>query len=87
MNWYDKTITLDEKSYPLKHLEPFSFTVDLKQEKQSPAVIFVLIIKFSSHCVSEETVEHDSILFPDEGGKDRFFSIIGDTEKVEEGFA
>ena len=75
MNWYNQTIILDDKKYSLIHLSPFSFQVDLEKEKSSHAISFNLIIKFSSHCVSEEIVKHDSVLFPDEGGKNRYFSI------------
>lgn len=51
------------------------FQVDLPSQGKNPALSFVLDVRFSTHCVSEDRVDHPTVLFPDEGGKDRFFSI------------
>lgn len=75
MDWYGKILEIDGKTYDLSHLAPFSLNVNFPAQGNKPAIYFTLIIRFSTHCVSEDWVDHPSVSFPDEGGKDRFFSF------------
>lgn len=75
MNWYGKKLEIDGKTYNLNHLSPFSLNVNLPPKGNKQAISFTLKIRFSTHCVSEDWVEHPTVSFLDEGGKDRFFSF------------
>ncbi|MGB3221462.1 MAG: hypothetical protein WBB23_01540 [Desulforhopalus sp.] len=75
MDWYEKKLEIDGKTYDLNHLSPFSLNVDLPPQRDKQAISFTLKIRFSTHCVSEDRVDHPTVSFPDEGGKNRFFSF------------
>ena len=75
LDWYEKMLEIDGKTFSLNHLSPFSLDVDLPQQGNTPSLSFVLQVKFSTHCVSEDWVNYPSVLFPDEGGKQRYFSF------------
>ena len=75
MAWYEKKLEFAGEKYDLSHLSPFSLNVSFPPQGNKPATSFTLKIKFSTHCVSEDWVTHPSVSFPDEGGRDRFFSF------------
>lgn len=76
MDWYEKDLEIDGKTYSLNHLSPFFLEVELPQQGNNPALSFTLKIRFSTHCVSEDVVNHQTVSFPDEGGKIRSFSFV-----------
>ncbi len=75
MEWYNRNLELDGDTYSFIHLAPFKFNVAIPAEGKNAGLSFVLEVKFSTHCVSAETVNHPSKLFLDEGAKERYFCL------------
>lgn len=75
MEWYNRKLELDGEKYSFTHLAPFKSNVTIPSDGKNAELSFILEVKFSTHCVSAETVDHPSKLFLDEGGKERFFCL------------
>lgn len=74
MKWYEREVVIDGNSYPLDHLQPFNLKIDIPESKNSGALSFSLLVRFSTHCVTEKSVKGNTVQFDDEGGSPRFFS-------------
>jgi hypothetical protein len=73
--WYNRNLELDGETYSFNHLAPFKSNITIPAEGKNAELNFVLEVKFSTHCVSAETVDHPSTLFLDEGGRERYFCL------------